>query len=475
MSFPSQPFLEKDPAAGGTFANSVDACVCACPAPTLRFGFSSRTRVYNADTGHAGPFSEWSDYTFGAIGEWLGSEFPASNSNPDDGGSETQVRVQIEVGSGRAAVIRYRQIFAEDIGTPAETLLSFGELQTLEIPAGFIGGTTDFSFVPCEIGQTSFMVGGPGGGSLDAGFIPERQVAFLRKKGFRQYVGDSPDVVIFRKENVLSGGSPGCEELDLDPRVYSGSQEFEPVAPVPENGYLADPAGLYVNGLSPDLKEDHHATTPYLLPNESTNFGDVTYPTDNRKLMVETFQCGGSSEEKTLSLELLDEYTTEDMVAAVDIALNTQLDNETNISPADSRIVHRQWLCPQNVHYERVRTTKFSCGVGGVDTVLGGPNQIVVLTSTAHVFKRSLTSGSVSESMLSTSTIVQADDTPIAITGRAPVPPDEPNSPLDSPWEDTVNDASEILITQVTCKPNQLLCNLVPIAEDPAILALGFD
>lgn len=465
----------------GSWTQVVPKCPCTCPLPLLRFGFSTRIRVFDPDTGQPTEFTPWSEYTYSEYGgPWIGAFFTAENSDPSNGGSETQVRAQVEVqGNGVAALVRYRQIFgAESESTPPETVFSFGGLQSIDIADGFEGtASVDFVFVPCAVGQFSFMAGGPGGASLDAGMGLQRQAVYLRKKGFRQYQNDSGAIVIYRKEQVTDGGSPGCplNVPPLPPREYSGNQEFQPIEPTIDNQYTLDPAGLYTNSLSADLQEDKHATTPYLLPNNSTNFGKVTYPTDNRKLMVAPFRCGTASEEKTLALELVEEYPTEELVDAVDSSLHAQLTNDVFPTLPDQRIVHRQWLCPEGVHYERVRTTQYSGSIGGFDTVLGGRGQVVILSSISYVAKRSLLTGNISESTITTNFGLQANDDYLVANGRVATGLPDPIPPLPSPWEDPINDNTEILITKVTCKPNQLLCILVPVSEDPAIGALGFD
>jgi len=476
---PNQPFLQTDPNIGGTFEAVADACANACPNSVLiRIGFSTRIRVFDG-TG-AGPFSEWSDYTFGTSGEWLGGAYTAFNSDPAQGGAEQQVRVKIEIDNtkGGPCVLRYRQIFEENTDTtPSYTVSTFGEVQTIEIPATEPTFTTDFYFLPCSVGQQSSMVGGPGGGGVDLGFGFERQAAYLRKKGFRQYTKDSPAVVIYRRESVISGGSLGCTPT-IPPKIYNGTQSFDEVPPTPANQYVGDPAGEYNDNLSNDLRKDHYASTPYLEINKSLTFGEITFPGDtgNTRLMTEKFICRGDPKEKTLYTELVNVYETDTLKSAVEDALGLQLVNGVSGHVPKNTIVHRQWLCKQEVHYERVRTTKYAGNTGPFNTVLGGPGQTVVLTTITEYTKRKLVTGDVVGGFsLSNNTLIQADDANIIFGGRPSTEPDEPFPPLESPWENSENDDTEVVITSVKCKPNQLLCISIPTVEDPAVAALGYD
>lgn len=473
------PFPSADPMQG-SWTMEMAKCVCLCNAPNLRFGFSQRTRVYDSGTGHSTEFSSWSDYEFGGVNQWIGNLYQELNTDPDNGGQETQVRMQIEIDrNGRAGVLRLRQIFAEDVGdTDPQTVLSFGELQTITIAAttGII--VHDLAFVPCNIGQMSVMVGPPGGGSLHAGFSAQRQAGYLKKKGFLRYKNQT-EIAIYRAETVIAGGSPGCPADELEPRNYSGLQEFQAILPTSENGYLADTSGIYVNSLSPDLVEDNYASKPYLSPLDANTFGVSVYPSENEKQTSEKYMCSGNEETKFLNLALSSLYATEVLIDSVDNAIDLQLANGSNggQDPEDPRVVHRHWKPLDGVHYERLRTTQFAGGIGGFDSMLGSKGEVITLTSICHFTKRGLgAGGGAAESTLTTSLALQAsDDDLVGLAGRMAGIPTDSSPPLASPWEGDEYDNSDVILTKVTCKPNQLLCIYVPFVEDPAVLDLGYD
>jgi len=470
----AEPFPDVDPDQGQWQTEMAEKCVCLCPPPNLRFGFSIRTRVFDPGTGHAGDFSDWTEYSFGEINEWLGKFFPESNTDPDAGGSETQTRMRIEISrNGRAGLLRYRQIFGTEVngppGSPPQTIWEYGELQTIEIPDGSTETVSyDFDYVPCNIGQVSIVVGAPGGGGLDVGFLAERQAAFLRKKGFLRYK-DQTEIHVYRRETVVAGEFPGCPATHIPARDYSGTQEFSGVDPVPANNYLADPAGSFSTTLSADLVEDDYASKPYLFPLVGEEFGQVTYPSVIEKNQTLRYRCAGHPAVKFLNLALSSEYTTDAMVSAVDNALELQLTNNFNVSLPDPRLVHRQWQPADGVHYERVRTTKYAGGVGFFDSVLG--DQIVNVLSTSYYVVRGLEGGD------------QAEHTLTTVTSIAQVTPDPDGGSTGeesavmalSPWEGSQYDNTDVTISKVTCKPNQFLCIFTPFVEDPAMLALGYD
>lgn len=470
-------YYDKDPntdGAGnpsGVWDISTANC-CGCPNPPLSIGFSSRTRV------GTDPFGDWTDYDFGA-GEYVSGLYPESNTDPSNGGAETQTRARFIVnGNGVAGVVRFRQLFSEDVGSPTpQTIITPGETQVINVPADNSTITTDFAYVPCSIGQTSVLVGGPGGG-VGGSFSAIRQTASLTKKGFRQYVSDSPAIKIYRQE-VATGSDPGCP-LNLPvaraPKSYSGSQIFDAVAATPANNYLADPAGSYVNSLSSDLLAAHYATVPYLQSGESVEFGVISNPDNVTRKMQEIYQCRGPVA-KILQLALVNEYPTAAMVTAVNDALASQISNNAPLAPVDIRIVHRQWLSPMEVHYDRVQTSEIVAAPGPFNQVLGGPGQIVILNAVAHLAIRPLDPGSpVAETTKAFAVKIQAsDDNLVATAGRPAVDPTDPITPTPFPWEAEEFNNTEVLITKVTVKPNSMLSVFQPVIEDPSVIDIGVD
>lgn len=471
MSYAPPALIVRDPTAGGAWTRTLDgSCVCACPAPTLALTFSTRTRVFDSGAGASGPFGDWSAYGPGGIGT-----FVAINTDPDSGGAETQVRVRIVVaGNGRAGVVRYRQLFAEDSGSGpgAHTVITPGALQTLMVPGG--GATVDFTFAPCAIGQSSILSGPPGGGTVGGVELLNlvRQSAYLRKHGWQDYTGDA-SVKIYREELVNAGGDPGCGG-GRPARTYSGHQVFEAVAADPSNNYTADPTGQYVSTLSDDLAEDRHASTRFDQPSTTVEFGTVTHPDPTSKLMVEEYACGAGTVSKSLELVLASEYPTADLQAAVAAALAAQVTHGVSVAPQDPRVVHREWLSPCEVHCERVHTHQVSGSAGPFDAVLGGPGQTLTVTLSCEVVTRGLDPGAATAtSTLNLSARVQASGALlVGPAGRTAVAPDLPIDPLEDLWSVP---QTEVLIRQVRIKPHKLLAVAMPYVEDPAVIGVGVD
>lgn len=489
MSFDPYPVYPYDPdpvvnaawnAAGRWAIRMAELCQCVCPPPAIRVGYSQRINVGDG-------FSDWEAYVYDTVGTGV-----AFNTDISLGGEEVQVRARIEItGNGREGVVRYRQVTSHDEGSGFDlnTVYAVGVVQNILIPPTSDVLIVDYEFVACAVGETAIIVGAPArlSGSI-GGF---RQKAFLKKRGFHQYTSNSPAAVqVYRKETVSGASDPGCA---LPPpkgrvsRTYSGLQEYNPVAGSAINDWIDDPAGVYNSTLSSNLVDDKHASTPFEKPDQTVDFGVVTYPSPTVKEMIENFDCSGPVA-KLLQLTLTNLYATSDLTGAVDAALDAQaaLGYSFNLSESDVLpvSVHRQFLSVGEVRYERVRTTQISAGVALGDTgVFIGAGGDFLVTLTCEVVRQTLSPGggpaAVSTMTFHAKLIGNTGIGPTGAGGRPAHGPDpalgeEVIPPLDNPWEATDFDDSQVYIRNLKIKPHSMISGPI-FVEDTSVIDEGYD
>lgn len=458
---------------------------CGCDLHTILVEGSFRTRALDEEG--EGDFGEWSAYSTSHL------FLSAGNSGP--GGSETQMRYKLTTNTSSGAevgpsVVRYRGVTSVDVGE-GETLstqYTSGEVQIWEIPE--LGGSVEFYLPGCSVGETAIMMSGPAGGP--AGMSFKKFQAKLKKQGFTQYDGggEPGELRIYRSEFVTDASEPGCLATGRPARTYEGGQAHTEVLATPENGYLLDPAGTYVDTRSADLVEDKHASVRYTLASDSVRFGISYTPTETIFNMTEGYKCGVAIREKFLQLTLSAYYPTADMTNAVDAAIDAQIDalpaDEFNsgIAGAGPLVVHRFFLSTDETIYDRVKCQEFkgSSGAGGLKTLLN-PGASATRTIKVDTSIRNYTSNVITEGNLTLSAPFYAvnDLGPLGAGGRDTRPYD-PDLDEDPPpvthefYPDTDPETRrEVIWSNARARGHIMLVEALPFVEPHSVMADGWD
>lgn len=451
----------------GTWPETSDKCPCECPLAPVEVGYSERVDVGSG-------FGDWSDYDFTNI-------LVASNSDPSMGGAETQVRVKIRITcNGVAAVVRFRQVnsFEDDFG---KTVFTVGTLQVIAVDLSGVQEVL-FDFVPCAIGESAVLVGAPGRANVS--LQGKTQIASLKRVGFLAYVSEAGIPKIYKQEEVVFGGDPGCIPDSRPPRDYSGSQVFSTTA-AEAPFWIADPAGLYTSTLSDDLIEDNYASKPFGTVAEPDTFGAVTLR-ETEKDMIENFRCSGVALEKILNLGLSISYLSSEMVLAVDDALSTLegLDGTIPVEVGDQVAMHRYFLSPGETVYNRIHTTSIRAAALGIDggeifSVFANPDGPVNVTVTCTFDVRPFDGTDPAETTETFTARLYGINNLADFFGRPALTPEDAGfpdvPPLVNPWGGLGTQQTEVIVKNVKAKPHSLICHKLLFSEPESVIAEGVD
>lgn len=452
----------------GEWGKVSNKCPCECPLPTVEVGYSERV-----DTGSG--FGPWSDYDFT-------NRAVASKSGDD----ETQVRARIRITkNGLPAVVRFRQLNSHEDDEP-KTIFTLGVTQVISVPNDDSGILEfDYEFIPCADGEAAVLIGAPGRAVVY--IAGKTQTASLHASGFLTYTSGFGNPVIYRSEEVLFGGDPGCIMDDRPSRDYFGSQVFSPIA-AEAPFWIADPGGLYVSTLSPDLVEDNYASKPFGSALYPDTFGVVEYR-ETEKDSIERYTCGTVKLEKILNLGLSDLYPIPELQTAVNEALTTQegLEYTVEVGSTGSLLrqaaMHRYLLSPGNTYYDRIHTSSIRARSDPIDVdtfegVLVDDTAALDITVTCLSTVRHFDGTDPEESTMTFSARLYGDRGLAGVWCRPGATPDDvgrPDVPPSvNPWGSLGSD-TEVIVKSVKAKPNNLICHALLFAEPESVLAEGVD
>ena len=239
--------------------------------------------------------------------------------------------------------IRWREMFLPEVGADEDPAPTFTDREYTGAPAD--GETTidaaEYTIEPPETNGSVLVVGLPATGTISARI--EVKGWALTKRGFLEYkpTGDKPRV--FKRETA-SGGFAGCP--NLDPKSYSGFQRFtdeEVTVKYPGGSYKVlasdDPTGNNEETLSDDVKESGLFSPSFPSGGDFRFTMPVKQVTPTQRTFEQSYSSGEDAPVKdTLHFDLSEEYTLQEMVAAVETECSKAWDDRRKkfVSDPDS-------------------------------------------------------------------------------------------------------------------------------------------
>ena len=291
----------------------------------------------------------------GSVSDGSGWGNSAYRKLRDDESMLTKRRIQYKVGGQVYPTslegnfrIQWREMFLPEVGEDEDPVPEFTDQEYSGYPdeEGKLDAG-EFTIEPPETNGSILVVGLPAKGTISAQI--EVKGWQLTKRGFLEYkpTGDKPRV--FKRETA-SGSFAGCPAQNLDPKTYSGFQRFTDEAVTmqyPWGSYTVpasdDPTGNTETTLSEDVKKGglHSRSFPgggyfrFTMP--------VKQVTPTRRTFEEEITCDGNPVKNTLIFDLSEEYTTAEMVAAVEAECSKAWDDQSKKFLSEYNLENDWW------------------------------------------------------------------------------------------------------------------------------------
>ena len=245
--------------------------------------------------------------------------------------------------------IRWREMFLPEVGEDEDPEPTFTDREFTGAPAD--GETTidagEYTIEPPETNGSVLVVGLPAKGTISS--QTEVKGWTLTKRGFLEYKPTGGKPRVFKRETA-SGAFAGCPAQTLDPKTYSGFQRFTDEAVTmqyPWGSYTVPASDDPTGNTETTLSEDVNKGGLYSRSFPGGGYFRFTMPvkevTPTRRTFSEEISCDGNPVKNTLIFDLSEEYTTAEMVAAVEAECSKSWDDQSKKFLSEYNLENDWW------------------------------------------------------------------------------------------------------------------------------------